>query len=254
MWILSGFIWLGACFTVFIIAVERWGPENARCVFGFSSDTDLCPKKYRAQPAHTFWGEMYIGFVVCIKILWAIIVTSILAAIALAIMIIIFIIGIIMFCEKMAENERKRKEWEMQQKEAVRIAAVQHAAAAAVVAPKAVPISKPRPPSSRSSDWSSSSGDYSAPSSSSSSLHSSDSSGDREDVDDDDKWRRTLGIAKCDDCNDEINDLHHGDIGDGKCAECQGDGHPAFMPDDDCYKCGGSGDCPSCNGKGYTED
>lgn len=76
--------------------------------------------------------------------------------------------------------------------------------------------------------------------------------GDTDGEDNSDRYRRSGNIDKCYDCNGEQNHWLHGNIGDGICSECKGDGHAAVLPDEPCCKCGGTGECPSCSGKGFN--
>lgn len=80
-----------------------------------------------------------------------------------------------------------------------------------------------------------------------------DDDNDNDDADDQaDRYRRNANIDKCYDCLDSCNDMRYGDIGNGICSECEGNGHAAFLSDEPCSKCGFSGKCPSCSGKGFN--
>jgi len=66
-------------------------------------------------------------------------------------------------------------------------------------------------------------------------------------------------MAKCPDC-DGTSDIF-GLIGNGRCSVCHGDGkallsglNEAVMGEPlECWKCGGSGTCQTCNGSGEID-
>ena len=69
-------------------------------------------------------------------------------------------------------------------------------------------------------------------------------------------------MARCNDCN-SISTMIFVDQGDGKCSKCCGSGLGDALDQfsgnlvgekSECLKCGGSGDCPTCNGTGVVDD
>lgn len=73
-----------------------------------------------------------------------------------------------------------------------------------------------------------------------------------------------MGFCKnpCPDCNGPAIDFGYG-AGNGECSECHGYGGGGALDsitasftgeESKCRNCGGSGKCPTCNGKGEIDD
>lgn len=69
-------------------------------------------------------------------------------------------------------------------------------------------------------------------------------------------------MAQCPDC-DSVKIRLFEDEGDGVCSVCHGSGGGGMLDDigdamfgskTECYNCGGSGECPTCDGTGVVDD